>query len=105
MTRYMLKRIARAAALRARGHDWIAVAKAVNSRPVVCRRWPDKYPEAWQALYREAQRLIWEETEQEALWVLAQMARSPDPKQRAGAEQLLRRYGDRLPARPGEPGA
>ena len=105
MTRYMLKRLARAAMLRARAVDWFLVAKEVKSRPEVCRRWPDKYPEAWQALYREAQRLVWEETEQEALWVLSQMARSADPKERAGAEKLLRRYGHRMPTRRGEPGA
>ena len=97
MTRYMLKRLARAAALRARGNDWIIVAKAVNSRPTICRRWPDRYPEAWRALYAEAKRIVEDETTREALWVLTQMARSPDPKERAEGEKLLRRYGDRLP--------
>jgi hypothetical protein len=97
MTRYMFKRLARAAALRARGHDWIAVAKAVNSRPTVCRRWPEKYPKEWLMLYVTAQQMVFEAITREAVWTLGQMARSADPKERAGAEKLLRRYGHKLP--------
>ena len=96
MTRYMLRRLARAAVLRARGHDWIAVAKDVKSRPVVCRRWPEKYPEAWLMLYVAAQQMVFEAITREAVWTLTQMARSPDPRQRERAEKLLRRYGHRL---------
>lgn len=71
------------------------VAKAVDSRPEVCRRWPDKYPAAWRALMAEARRMVFEEINAEALWVLTQMARSGDGKERAQAEKLLRRYGER----------
>ena len=96
MTRYMLKRLARAAALRARGADWIAVAKAVDSRPTVCRRWPDRYPEEWQAFYRQAQQMVFEDLTRRALWELGRMARSSDPKIRLEAAKVLREYGRRV---------
>lgn len=92
MTRYMLRRLARAAILRARGVDWIGVAKAVNSRPVVCRRWPDRYPEAWQAFYGQAQRMLIEDLTRRAVWELSRMARSSDPKIRRKAAKTLREY-------------
>jgi hypothetical protein len=81
--------------MRVRAMSWVEVAKEVKSRAEVCRQWPDKYPAEWRALYREAQRMAWEETNAEALWVLTRMARTGGAKERAQAEKLLRRYGDR----------
>ena len=96
MTRYMWRRLARAVAMRVRAMSWVEVAKEVMSRVEVCRRWPDRYPAEWRALTDEARRMAWEETNAEALWVLTRMARTGDPKKRAPAEKLLRRYGERL---------
>lgn len=95
MTRYMLTRLAKAVALRVRAASWVEVAKAVDGRPELCHRWPDRYPAVWRALMNEAQRMVWEETDAEARWVLSRMAQSGDPKERAQAEKLLRKYGDR----------
>jgi hypothetical protein len=96
MTEYMLRRLARAAALRARGTEWIEVAKAVNSRPVICRRWPDRYPAEWQALYDEARRKLVEETWALAHRVLAEMAGPGTERVRKRAAGLMDRYGDDL---------
>jgi len=90
----MLRRLARAAALRARGTEWIEVAKAVKSRPPVCRRWPDRYPAEWQMLYDEARRMAVEETWAVAHRVLAELAGSPDVRIRKQAEGLVVRNGD-----------
>jgi len=96
MTRNMLRRLARAAALRARGTEWIEVAKAVKSRPVVCRRWPDRYPAEWQLLYDEARRMAVEETWAVAQRVVAEMGQSADERVRKRAARLAEQSGERL---------
>jgi hypothetical protein len=96
MTKRMLRRLAQAAAMRARARSWVEVAKAVNARVDVCRRWPDKYPTVWRALMNEAERMVFEEITAEALWVLTRMARSADPKERVQAERLLEEFADKL---------
>lgn len=80
---------ARAAELRAAGHNWETVGEAVHRAARSVRRWPRKYPEQWLAALRAAELRIAAEAGGESLLVLRQLLRSKDDKMRWHAAKSL----------------
>lgn len=98
MTRYMWRRVSRAAQMRARCASWEAVAAAVKSRPEVCSRWPMRYPFEWQHAMRAEQQRMFEETNILVLQGLKQMLIHKDEKIRQRAARLMRMHGGNMEA-------
>lgn len=96
MTRYMWRRVSRAAQMRARCASWEAVAAAVKSRPEVCSRWPMRYPFEWQHAMQAEQRRMFEETNILVLQGLKEMLMHKNEKVRLKAARLMKKYGGNL---------
>lgn len=92
MTRWMEKRVIRAAELRARAAAWTAVAAEVNSRPEICRRWPERYPEVWRAAYIAERQRAFQETNIVVLRSLKELLVNKDERIRLRAARLLKIY-------------
>jgi hypothetical protein len=48
--------LAAAAELRAAGNSWEVVGAKLHRAADTCRRWPKRYPTAWEQLYEAAER-------------------------------------------------
>jgi hypothetical protein len=48
--------LAVAAEMRAIGYAWAAIAAEVNRKPDTCQKWPSRYRDDWDDVYRAAQR-------------------------------------------------
>lgn len=98
MTRYMWRRVSRAAQMRARCASWTAVALAVKSRPEVCSRWPTRYPFEWQHAMQAERQRMYEETNVLALQGMKELLMSNDEKVRLKAAELMRTHGRKMAA-------
>jgi hypothetical protein len=92
MTRFMWKRIVRAAEMRARAASWTAVAFEVRSSPEACSRWPKRYPAEWQQAYDAARCKAVYDAHIEAVQTLKDLLHSKDERIRAKSAELLKRY-------------
>jgi hypothetical protein len=81
--------LARAAELRAAGNGWEVVAQTLRRSLPVVRRWPDLFPDRWQAATRLAERRLLSDASAESVLVLRQLLRSNDDKVRRDAARLL----------------
>ncbi|HVK09199.1 MAG TPA: hypothetical protein VM597_10520, partial [Gemmataceae bacterium] len=82
-----------AAELRTIGYSWAAIAEEVNRKPETCQKWPARYPDDWDAVYREAQRKRFDETSAEAHGVFKVLLRSMDDKVRLKAVDVWLKCG------------
>lgn len=96
MTRRMLNRIAKAAALRARGKNWATVAAEVKARPEICKNWPKRYPAEWEQATDAEQKAMLEESRARAFLSLWEMLRDDNERIRLRAMRLLYTYDRRL---------
>ena len=85
-----------AAELRSCGASWEAVGLHVNRSPRTCTKWPNRFEETWELLYRHAQRQRFEEAGNEAMTMLRKMLLDGDGKLKLRAGEILVRYGSQL---------
>jgi hypothetical protein len=88
--------MALAAAHRARGLKWESVAELLGRAPETVRRWPDRYPEDWQRLYRAAECRVIAEGGAEARTVLRALLFSKDERVRCSASKFLATHQERV---------
>lgn len=81
--------LARAAELRSAGSSWDAVAETLHRSVVTVKRWPELFPDRWQAAMRRAERRLLAEASAESVLVLRQLLRSRDDKVRRDAAKFL----------------
>ena len=97
----LLTLMAVAAQRRAAGHSWDTIGAEVQRAERTCRSWPQRYPEAWQRLYLEAEEHVLTEASVEAMHYLRKLLRTDNPwlqqntakflyTQRCGTRMLLR---------------
>jgi len=81
--------IARAAAARASGSSWEAVGKLVSRSPHTVCKWPQTYPEHWEAALRAAARAGVDYAAAQSMIVLRNLLASDNEKVRAEAAWRL----------------
>jgi hypothetical protein len=89
----------RAADLRAAGKKWEAVAAELRLSPETVRKWPLRYPTRWRRVQGAADLRAATDAAAEALFVLRQQLRDPDPKVVQTAAQALLNYRLKLEPR------
>jgi len=82
-----------AAELRTAGASWDAVARKVHRKPKTCQKWPSRFRQQWDQLYRSAQQRRFEETSNEAHTLLKHLMRSDDDKLRLRSIEIWLRNG------------
>ena len=82
-----------AAEMRAVGHPWTSVAAEVRRKPETCQKWPSRFRDDWDDLYRSAQRKRFDETSNEAHSLLKGLMRSDDDRVRHKAIELWLKCG------------
>jgi hypothetical protein len=86
----MERLLAAAAELRAAGNSWEVVGAKLHRAADTCRRWPKRYPTAWEQLYEAAERTQMGEAQAEATAMLRTHLRLKDTKEiRDAAKALL----------------
>jgi hypothetical protein len=85
----MLHLLAAAAAHRAAGRSWETVAARLGRSAETCRRWPQRFREAWRTLYRAAERDCTTEGRAEATAILRDQLRLIDTKEKRDAAKAL----------------
>jgi hypothetical protein len=88
-SRGLRRLLAVAAAERATGASWEAIARAVGRRPQTCRRWPQTYAAEWERLFQAAADWLLAEAVAEARIVLCWQLQSDDVRIRRGAARAL----------------
>jgi hypothetical protein len=88
--------LAVAAEMRAAGHSWKAVAKAVNRKLHTCQNWPTKFKARWLDLLRAVQARRLEQSAGECHAHLLSLCRNDDPKARAAGLNIF--YKAAVPA-------
>jgi hypothetical protein len=83
------RRLAAAAALRAAGSSWEAVAERLGRSPAACRRWPVRYRAHWDYLYAVAEDRLAAELRAESQAVLRVQLRLDDTKEKRDAAKGL----------------
>jgi hypothetical protein len=91
--------IALAATMRAEGRTWAAIGEEVHRSPDTVRRWPENFPDEWNAPYEAAEARLIAEAAMEARTTLRFMLRSKRGRFRLSAAQSLLRSGDAARAR------
>src|SRR5262245_15708510 len=91
-----LRLLALAAEHRAMGLKWESVAGRLGRPPETVRRWPVRYPEAWQRLYRAAERRAIAEGGAEARTVVRTLLRSKDERVRCNASKFMASFQERV---------
>jgi hypothetical protein len=89
--------LALAAQQRANAAPWAAIAHLVGRRERTCRRWPDKYREAWDHLYAAAEIRVLEAAAAEAAVVLR--AQRATTVRKAGLAGALNVFAERWRSR------
>ena len=82
-----------AAEMRAVGHPWTSVAATVHRKPETCQKWPARFRDDWDDLYRTAQRKRFDETSNEAHSLLKGLMRSDDSRVQHKAIELWLKCG------------
>jgi hypothetical protein len=91
----MRRLLTAAAALRAAGASWEAVAARLNRSAATCRCWPCYYRSIWDELYRKAEADYLDEVRAEARCVLRSQLRLEDVKEKRDAAKTLLTHADR----------
>jgi hypothetical protein len=81
--------LATAAEMRAEGTGWEAIAAKVRRSADTVRRWPQRHPQEWQRLFREAEERLVAEASAESVLVLRKSLRDPDDRVRREVARTL----------------